>query len=116
MSVGIVYTVARAADGTARLTITQNQPRISGTTYQKKRGYKQMNTNQIRNKLLAVFPTDQRDNVAKIVDTLIQRAIDDGKKIGHKEAATMIEVLVLGNADGDIDPAKLTDLMQTLRG
>ncbi len=72
-----------------------------------------MNTNEIRRKLLAMFNEATRPQVQPIIDTLIDRATRDGKAIGRKESATMLEVLVLGGSDyGQED---LTALIDTLR-
>ncbi len=73
-----------------------------------------MNTEQIRNKLLAMFPDAAAKQISPIIDTLIDRAYADGKVAGRKESATILEVLVLG-ASGDVQREQLAEMMHTLR-
>lgn len=62
-----------------------------------------MTTAEARNRLLHLFPTDHQKKVSAIVDTLIHCAKSDGKSTGYHEAATMLEVLLLGSDDFTVD-------------
>lgn len=73
-----------------------------------------MNTKNLRTRLLGMFPVDAQSNIAPIVDSIINSAHRDGIKKGREEAAAMIEVLVLGDAELDMETLKNT--MRVLRG
>lgn len=72
-----------------------------------------MKTHQLRTKLLGMFPLEAQGNIQPILDSIIKSAERDGISRGRQEAAAMIEVLVLGDAELDIQ--KLKDTMVVLR-
>lgn len=71
------------------------------------------NTQSLRNRMLKMFPAETYAQIQPILDSIIQSADRDGVMQGRKEAAAMIEVLVMG--DADLDMSKLNDLMRALR-
>lgn len=72
-----------------------------------------MKTSQLRNKLLGMFPIEAQGNIQPILDSIVKSAERDGISRGRQEAAAMIEVLVLG--DSELDIQKLRDTMVVLR-
>jgi hypothetical protein len=72
-----------------------------------------MKTSQLRDKMLRMFPEEHRGNIQPILDSIVKSAERDGINRGRQEAAAMIEVLVLG--DSELDIQKLRDTMVVLR-
>ena len=70
-------------------------------------------TKSLRDRLLRMFPPEAHSNIQPVLDSIIQSSKRDGITQGRQEAAAMIEVLVLG--DAELDMQKLNDAMVALR-
>lgn len=73
-----------------------------------------MNAKEMRRRLLAIFPEERQSEVEPVIDALIRESEIAGIMRGRSEAATMIEVLVMGKADPTTDDLKA--MMRSLRG
>lgn len=73
-----------------------------------------MTTQELRNRLLALFTPEVQKQIQPAIDAIIDAAKKEGEQTGRNQASSMIEMLVLGS--NGVDEDNLRELMATLRG